>query len=141
MLARRITSLLALLAACGGTGSGVTGIAGGGGGTAQRTLVFTVQPAGANAAEIITPAIQVAALDSSGATDVTFTGTVTIRLGSNPTGGFLEGTTTVAAFSGVAAFGDLTVDRPGNGFTLVATAPGAQAATSAGFNIAPPPDP
>lgn len=126
---------LTLLAACGGTGSRVTGTTGGTT-TAPRTLVFTVQPAGANADEIITPAVQVAAVDSTGATDVTFTGNVSIRLGGNPTGGFLSGTKTVGAFSGVAAFGDLTIDRPGNGFTLVATAPGARAATSAAFTIA-----
>lgn len=129
-------SVVAFAALACGEGSGLIGVAGGGGNTsAQRRLVFTVQPAGANADEIITPAIQVAAVDTSGATDVTFTGNVTIRLGGNPTGAFVSGTRTVGAFSGVAAFGDLTVDRPGNGFTFVATAPGARAATSAGFNI------
>jgi hypothetical protein len=121
--------------ACGGTGSGILGIASGGNTATQRTLVFTIQPAGANADEIITPAVQVAALDSAGATDVTFAGTVTLRLGGNPTGAFLGGTRTVGAVGGVASFGDITVDRPGSGFSLVATAPGARAATSAGFNI------
>ena len=131
-----LLSSLALLAACGGPGSGIIGIAEGGGSTTTpRTLTFIVQPAGGNADDIITPAIQVAALDSAGATDITFAANVTITIGGNPTGGFLGGTRTVVAFGGVAVFGDLTIDRPGSGFTLVATAPGARAATSAGFSI------
>lgn len=136
-ISRRLAvGAVVLSTACGGTGSGIAGIASGGGSAAtQRTLVFSIQPAGANADEIITPAIQVAALDSSGATDGTFAGTVTIRLGGNPTGAFLSGTRTVGAVGGVASFGDITVDRPGNGFSFVATAPGARAATSAGFNV------
>ncbi|MGH7529266.1 MAG: hypothetical protein ACREMN_02695, partial [Gemmatimonadales bacterium] len=64
---------------------------------------------------------------------------VSLRIGANPTGAFLRGTLNVAAVNGVASFGDLTVDRPGNGFTIVATAPGAQTATSAAFNIVTPP--
>lgn len=140
----RLTLLGSLiLAAClEGRGSGLTGVAGSGGGggaAAQRTLSFVVHPAGANSGEILTPAIQVAALDTLGATDVTFAANVTVRFGGNPTGAFLRGTLTVAAVNGVARFGDLTVDRPGSGFTLVATAPGVRAATSAAFNIVTPP--
>jgi hypothetical protein len=88
------------------------------------------------AGEIITPAIQVVALDTLGNTDVNFTGAVTVTLSANPTGAFLDGTRTIAAVSGVASFGDVVVDRAGTGYTLRATASGATAATSNGFNIA-----
>lgn len=130
----------ALAAGCfPGAGSGLTGIGGGdGSGAQQRTLAFAVQPSNANEGEIITPAIQVAARDSLGNTDVTFTGNVTVALGANSVGGFLEGTKTVAAVFGVASFGDLSVDRPGS-YALLATASGATAATSAGFTIVTPP--
>jgi hypothetical protein len=106
------------------------------GGAARHTLAFVVQPAGAAAGDIITPAIQVAARDTLGNTDPTFAANVTIRLRANPTGGFLGGTATVASVFGVANFGNLTVSAPGSGYTLVATAPGAAAAVSAGFTIA-----
>lgn len=123
-----------------GAGSGLTGIGGGdGSGGQQRRLAFVVEPSGANEGEIITPAIQVAARDSLGNTDVTFRGTVTIAIGANPVGGFLSGARAVGAVAGVASFGELSIDRPGNGYTLVATAPGTAAATSAGFTIVTPP--
>ncbi|MEX2155879.1 MAG: hypothetical protein WD773_03450 [Gemmatimonadales bacterium] len=131
----RIATTLVVSGCIGGTGSGLTGIIGGNGGT-TRVLAFTVQPSNAVAGEIITPAIQVTVRDTLGSTDVTFTGSVTVALSTNPTGAFLDGTRTVAAVSGVASFGDLVVDRVGTGFTLRATATGATAATSGGFSIA-----
>lgn len=133
-LVRTLVTLV--LSGCiGGTGSGLIGVAGGTGST-PRTLAVTAQPTNANAGEIITPAIQVAVLDTLGQVDVTFIGSVSVALGANPTGAFLGGTKTVIAASGVASFGDLTVDRAGTGYTLRATASGATAATSAGFSIA-----
>jgi len=127
-----------LVSGCiGGTGSGLTGISGGTGGTA-RTLAFTVQPSNGTADEIITPAIQIAARDTLGNTDVNFAGAVTLSLSANPTGAFLEGTKTVVAFAGVASFGDVSVDRVGSGYTLRASASGATAATSGGFSVAAP---
>ena len=122
------------LAACDSTVQVVTGLSRDGG-AAQHTLVFTVQPAGAAAGEIMTAAILVAARDTLGNTDLIFAGNVTIALGSNPNGAFLDGTKTVAAVSGVASFGDLSVDRVGSGYTLVASTPGASSAASVGFAI------
>jgi hypothetical protein len=100
-----------------------------------RRLAFTVQPSGAIVDEIITPAVQVAAQDSLGNTDLTFIGNVTVSLGTNPVGANLEGTRTVGAVFGVASFGDLSIDRAATGYRLFATASGATAATSAAFNI------
>jgi hypothetical protein len=119
------------------TATGVRGIATLGG-TPTDQLAFPVQPSGAVAGRIITPAVQVAALDSLGNTDLSFTGAVTVSLGNNPGGGFLGGTRTVGAVNGVASFGDLTVSSAGTGYTLVASASGATDATSNAFNITRP---
>jgi hypothetical protein len=52
-------------------------------------------------------------------------------------GGTLSGTKTVAAVAGVAIFATLGIDQAGTGYTLVATATGLTAATSAAFDIVP----
>ena len=110
------------------------------GGTSADQLAFIVQPQNAVARQIITPAVQVTALDPLGKTDVSFTGEVTVSLGTNPGGGLLGGTLTVGAVNGVASFGDLTVSSAGTGYTLVASAPasGAKSATSNAFDITSP---
>jgi len=110
------------------------------GGTSADQLAFSVQPQNAVARQIITPAVQVTALDPLGNTDVSFTGDVTVSLGTNPGGGFLGGTLTVGAVNGVASFGDLTVSSAGTGYTLVASAPvsGAKSGTSNAFDITSP---
>src|SRR2546427_5598329 len=64
-----------------------------------------------------------------------FTGSVTVALGTNPSGGTLAGTTTVTAASGVATFGTLSVDKVGTGYTLAAAATGLTGATSGSFNV------
>jgi hypothetical protein len=107
------------------------------GGSAQDKLAFVVQPAGAAAGDIITPAIQVAALDTVGNTDASFGGNVTISLGANASGASLSGTTTVPATFGVASFGDLSINKVGT-YTLLATSASASAAASGGFAIVEP---
>jgi hypothetical protein len=79
--------------------------------------------------------VQVVAQDATGATVSSFSGTITVALGTNPSGGTLAGTTTVAAVNGVATFANLSIDRAGNGYTLQATSSGLTSATSAAFNI------
>ena len=49
--------------------------------------------------------------------------------------GALSGTKTVAAVSGVATFGDLSVDPLGIGYTLLASATGLTGAESSGFTV------
>jgi hypothetical protein len=122
------------LMACDPTVKVVTGISTGGG-TTPDVLGFVSQPAGGTVAQTMTPAITVVARDTLGNTDVTFSGSVTVVLADNTAGAFLSGTKTVAAVSGVASFGDLSVDRAGSGFVLVASAPGATSATSSTFTI------
>src|SRR5213078_4059465 len=62
-----------------------------------------------------------------------FTGNVTVAIGTNPSGGALAGTATVAASAGVATFANLSIDKAGTGYTLTAT--GAGSVTSTAFNI------
>src|SRR6267142_2940207 len=96
-------------------------------------LVFSAQPTNAVAGAAITPAVQVTAQDGNGNTATGFTGTVTVAIGINPSGGTLAGTTTVSAVAGVATFPGLSIDKVGTGYTLSAT--GAGSTTSAAFNI------
>src|SRR2546422_135578 len=105
-------------------------------------LVFSVQPSATTASSTISPPVQVSAKDDAGNTDPSFTGAVTVALGTNPSGGALSGTKTVTAASGVATFSNLSIDKAGNGYTLQATNGSLTGATSAAFNItapAPPP--
>lgn len=100
-------------------------------------LQFSVQPQGATTGGLIAP--QVAALDTSGAIVTTYTGAVTVALGSNPTGATLLGGQVIDAVGGIAHFPDLSIDRAGTGYTLIASAPGLSGATSAPFDITAPP--
>src|SRR5213078_4027722 len=83
-------------------------------GTATQ-LAFTVQPSNTVAGVAINPAVQVTALDAAGNPVPSFTGSVTVALGTHPGGSMLSGTTTVAAVNGVASFGDLSANKTGNG--------------------------
>jgi Bacterial Ig-like domain (group 3) len=104
---------------------------------AATQLVFTVQPSNATAGTAITPAVRVTALDAQGNTATGFAGTVTITIGTNPDGGTLSGTTSVAAASGIATFSTLSINKSGTGYTLNAAATGLTGAGSAPFNITP----
>src|SRR5205807_6727307 len=103
-------------------------------GTATQ-LAFTVQPSNTVAGAAISPAVQVTALDAAGNPVPSFTGSVTVALGTNPGGSTLGGTTTLAAVNGVASFATLTLDKTGTGYALTATATGLNPATSSGFTI------
>src|SRR5207247_1273308 len=99
-------------------------------------LVFSVQPSNAAAGAAIAPAVQVTALDAEGNTATGFSGNVTAALGTNPGGGTLSGTATVAAVAGVATFSTLSIDKIGTGYTLTAAAGALSTVSSAPFNIA-----
>ncbi|PYO11820.1 MAG: hypothetical protein DMD31_17805, partial [Gemmatimonadetes bacterium] len=102
---------------------------------AVAQLVFTQQPTTTIAGNVIAPVIQVAARDSSGNTVTNFTGAVTIGVASNPVGGTLSGTATVAAIGGVATFANLSIDKVASGYILQAGS-GAFTASSGAFDIA-----
>ena len=105
------------------------------GGTGTGLLAFRVQPSGVTAGNIMTPAVQVQIQDTLGNVDTSFTASVTLAIGTNPVGGRLSGTTSVAPVNGVALFGDLALDKAGTGYTLAASASGATGATSASFDV------
>ena len=103
-------------------------------GSAAR-LVFTTQPSNLVAGGTITPAVRVGIQDALGNPVTSATNQVTVAFGANPGGATLGGTRTVAAVAGVATFSTLTVDRPGNGYTLQASASGLSGTTSSLFNV------
>lgn len=99
-------------------------------------LAFVIQPTRAEGGVTISPAPQVAILDELGNTDTNATHPVTVSL-AGPSGGTpLDGTRTVYAVAGVATFTDLRIDEPRTDYTLVASAPALQSATSAPFRVA-----
>jgi hypothetical protein len=103
-------------------------------GTAEK-LVFSIQPSNTTAGAAVAPAVEVTALDAVGNTVTSFTGAVTIDIGTNPVGGVLSGTTTVSATAGVASFSNLSIAKSGIGYTLTASAAGLVGATSTAFNV------
>ena len=84
------------------------------------------------------PTVRVAVEDDLGNTMTSFNGTATIAIGRNGGAllpGTLSGTKTVSFVNGIATFSDLSIDQPGNGYTLRVTATGLIGAESAAFNI------
>jgi hypothetical protein len=87
-------------------------------------LLFLQRPTDTAAGQTIGPVI-VAVVDAFGNVE---TGdncdTITLSLGTNPSGGTLNGTLTVTVVNGVATFSDLSIDLAGVGYTLYATVRG-----------------
>jgi hypothetical protein len=108
-------------------------------GAATQLFVFA-QPANTQSATVInsgTGGIKVQILDSN-ANLVTSDNTtqVTLAIGTNPGGGTLSGTATVAAVGGVATFTTLSINKIGTGYTLTASStPALTTPTSSAFNI------
>jgi hypothetical protein len=100
------------------------------------SLAVTTQPP-ASVAAGSSFGLSVTAKDSSGNVDTSFTGTVTVALGSNPVDGILGGTLSATAQSGVASFLDLTLDKVGTGYTLLVSATGLDGATTNDITVTP----
>jgi len=101
-------------------------------------LAFAVQPRTTLPFATLTPPVQVTVLDDLGNPVSTFSGPVTIAIGHNGgllVPGTLSGTKTVNAVNGVATFSDLSIDQPGNGYTLAVSGAGVTGAESAAFDI------
>ena len=90
---------------------------------AASQLLVTAQPPSSVTAGS-TFGLAVTAEDQYGHIANGFTGSVTIALKNNPGSGSLLGTLSENATSGVAAFGGLTLDMAGNGYTIRATGNG-----------------
>ncbi|MHC4067486.1 MAG: S8 family serine peptidase, partial [Planctomycetota bacterium] len=101
------------------------------------SLVFSVDPTDVVAGEDFAPAVKVMVADRFGSPVVGDTSPITLALGSNPGGATLGGTHTVTAQDGIATFGDLTLDRTGAGYTLVASTTGLSAIASVPFAVTP----
>src|SRR3989441_161654 len=105
---------------------------------AAHKLVFSQQPSNATGGSAITPAVAVQVQDQFGNVVTSGSGSnasITIAIGSNPGPGTLSGTTTQSAVSGVATFSNLSIEKPGTGYTLTASSTGLTGATSTAFNI------
>jgi hypothetical protein len=101
------------------------------------TLTFTTQPTNTVAGALIdsVSGVQVTAFDAHGFVATSFTGNITVAIGTNPSGGTLSGTKVVSAALGVATFTTLRINNVGTGYTLTASATGLSIGTSQPFNI------
>ena len=97
-------------------------------------LGFVQQPGSATAGQSLAPAVRVAVQNDLGGTVANAAHTVTLALSSNPGSATLSGTTSVQAINGIATFPNLSLDKAGAGYTLIATATNLAPATSTGFN-------
>jgi hypothetical protein len=103
---------------------------------APAKLAFVAQPSNAAVNATIAPPIQVAIEDVAGNQLTSAANPVTLAIAPNPGGATLSGTTSnVSPASGVSIFADLSIDKAGTGYTLVATSPGLTSATSAPFDV------
>ncbi len=101
-------------------------------------LAFIQQPTNTEADAPITPAVEIEIVDQFGDRLTTATNDVTVAIGTNPAGGSLSGTKTMAASGGVATFAGLSIDQIATGYTLVASSSGLTGATSTAFDVTGP---
>ena len=106
-----------------------------GGPPPSPALTFHVQPGPTIERAAISPAIQVWLIDYTGRLIPNAIDSVAIRIGANPAGGTLSGTTIVPAENATATFANLSLDRRGEGYTLNVSAPGYPGFVSAPFNV------
>lgn len=98
-------------------------------------LAFSTQPGRAAAGQPLAPQPVVQAQDEAGNLGYNCQQAVTLSIGTNPAGGTPSGSTTVTTTNGTAAFGGLSIDKIGSGYTLVAKSANLAMATSAPFDI------
>ncbi|HUK22179.1 MAG TPA: hypothetical protein VLV45_11580 [Gemmatimonadales bacterium] len=99
------------------------------------TMSFGVEPSSATAGSAIAPAVTITVADSLGHPVTTANTFVSVALAGGPGGATLSGTLAKSAVNGVATFADLSVDKAGSGYSLVASATGFPHATSNTFGI------
>jgi hypothetical protein len=104
---------------------------------AATKLAFSTQPTNTTAGDPLPGPPTVVVQDSLGNTVTTANSLITISIGTNPAGAVLSGTIAVNASAGSASFGDLSIDKAGDGYTLVASANGLVSTTSGIFSITP----
>lgn len=99
-------------------------------------LAFLQQPTNALAQAVITPAVTVAVEDAN--SNVVSSVTSPIQLSLSASSAALRGTLSITPQNGIATFNDLSVSTPGSAYTLTASSPGLNSATSTKFKISPP---
>ena len=102
------------------------------------TLVFLSAPANVVSGSVISPALQVALEDPSGAVLTQFEGQISLSLASNAAGAALSGTLSATAVNGIATFSNIIVTLPGSGFQLVAIGSGIANGISPSFTAGAP---
>ncbi len=100
----------------------------------RARLAFATQPTTAFANAIL-PTLTIEVQDAAGNIVRDGTSQVSLRIGSNPGNAILSGGTVVVTSSGVAAFSSVSINKIGNGYTLIAAAPAFPPAESAPFNL------
>ncbi len=106
--------------------------------SATGALFWVVQPSNVTAGQPFMPALQVLALDATGA--ALAGATVTLSAGTNPCPGSvgmgMNNPMGITGANGLAVFSGVLIDHAGGlGFTAVATTPGVPPATSNPFNV------
>lgn len=99
-------------------------------------LGFAAQPSNTQAGSTIS-GVSVQVQDAGGNVVTSSSASIAIAIGTNPGGGVLSGTTPLNAVNGVANFNDLSINKSGTGYTLVASTANLTNATSNTFNITP----
>ena len=87
---------------------------------AAAQLVFTTQPGNGTGGSALSTQPTVTIEDAGGNTVSTDTNTITLAIGTNPSGGTLSGCS-ASTVAGVAAFSGCKIDEAGTGYTLTAT--------------------
>jgi hypothetical protein len=99
-------------------------------------LAFTQPPSNSTGGIAFGTQPQVTVQDANGNTVTGDTSSVTLAVGTNPSGGTLSCTANpLSASAGVATFAGCKIDKSGNGYTLIATDGSLTSATSSTFNI------
>jgi hypothetical protein len=107
---------------------------------APAALAFVQQPTNTEVNQPILPAVTVEIVDGFGNRVTDSTLEVTMEIGENPgESPGLGGTTQKPAVDGLATFDDLSIDEPGEGYTLIAGVDGLVPAESATFDVTPSP--
>jgi len=83
--------------------------------------------------------LQVGAFDQYGNLATSFSGTVTIALGSDPGGSTLGGSLAATASQGVVTFSGLSLNNAGGGYTIKVASTGLTGTTTNSFQVTAPP--
>jgi hypothetical protein len=110
---------------------------------APAKLEVTVQPSGGTAGKPFETQPTVAIEDQYGNVVLTSRASITVSItpGTGTAGAVLSGTKTLVAedaLGGVAAFTNLSIDKAGSGYKLIAEASGIQSVQSQAFNVSAP---